>query len=136
MGVIEGTTEVKTAVGEYDFAVDGGAAGAITLRSAAGDIIGNALPAGSVVLSGYIEVDTALTSGGSATVSVGIEGAADLLAATAFGSAPWSSTGRKSVTPAGTGATSVKTTVTRSLAVTVAVAALTGGKFRVVVLYR
>jgi hypothetical protein len=134
MSIIEGTQRVKTAVGEYDFAVDGGAVGAITLR--AGDGVGNELPAGSVILSGYIEVDTAVTSGGAATVSVGSEGAADLLAASAVSGAPWSTTGRKSVVPTGTGATSVKTTAKRNLAVTVATAALTAGKFRVVVLYR
>lgn len=134
MPIIEGTTRVKTVVGEYDFAVDGGAVGVITLRG--GGLFGNALPAGSVVLSGYIEVDTAVTSGGAATVSVGSEAAADLLAAAAVSGAPWSTTGRKSVIPAGTGATSVKTTAARSLAVTVATAALTAGKFRVVIVYR
>lgn len=136
MPIIEGTTGFKEASGEYDFVVDGGAVSTITLRSAGGASLGNTLPAGSVVTGGYIEVDTALTSGGSATVAVSVESAGDLQAAAAFSGAPWSTTGRKSVTPAFTGATGVKTTVARSVTITIATAALTAGKFRVVLYYR
>lgn len=136
MPVIEGTTRAKTAVGEFDFAVDGGAVGTIVLRSAAGDVMGNELPVGSVITGGYIEVDTPFTSGGAATVAANSEGAGDLQAAAAVSGAPWSTTGRKSITPAGTGATSLKTTAKRNLALTIAAAALTAGKGRVVVFYR
>lgn len=134
MPVIEGSTGLKEASGEYSFAVDGGAVSTITLRSS--NSAGNSIPGGSVILGGYIEVDTAVTSGGAATISVGSEAAADLLAAAAIGGAPWSTTGRKSVIPVFTGVTTVKTTVARSLTVTVATAALTAGIFRVVVFYR
>ena len=123
------TTSVKVARGRYSFATDGGAVGDIDLTS------GTVIPANAYILSGFIEVDTALDSGGSATVALKVEGAADLLAATAFGSAPWSTTGRKSIIPVGTGATSVKTTAARKLQATVATAALTAGAFDVVVLY-
>jgi hypothetical protein len=50
--------------------------------------------------------------------------------------APWSTTGRKSVIPVFTGASTVKTTVARALSIAVAVQALTAGKFRVVLFYR
>lgn len=136
MPIMEGTRAVKTAVGEYDFAVDGGAVGTIVLRSAPGDSNGNEIPAGSVILGGYIEVDTALTSGGAATVAVTAESAGDLQTATAISGDPWSSTGRKDVAPDMTGSATIKTTARRSLAITVAAAALTAGKFRVVVFYR
>lgn len=136
MPVIEGTTRLKEASGEYDFAVDGGAIGTITLRSAGGAVIGNTLPAGSIVTGGYIEVDTALTSGGAATVAVTAEAAGDTLVAAAVSGAPWSTTGRKSIVQAFTGVTSVKTTVGRSMTMTIATATLTAGKFRVVVFYR
>ena len=136
MPVIEGTTRLKSAAGEYDFAVDGGAVSTITLRSATGDVLGNDIPAGAVIEGGYIEVDTVLTSGGAPTVAVASEAAGDLQAAAAISGAPWSTTGRKSITPAFTGATTVKTTVRRSLAMTIATATLTAGKFRVVVWYR
>lgn len=129
MGTIEGTGRVKTVRGEYDFAVDGGAVSTITLR---GD---NTIPAGAVILGGYVEVDTAVTSGGAATVAVNVEGAGDTVAAAVVSGAPWSTTGRKSVIPAFTGATTLKTSVARSIAITIAVAVLTAGKFRVVLLY-
>jgi hypothetical protein len=134
MPIIEGTTDLKTVVGEYDFAVDGGAVSTITLRSA--NAIGNVVPAGSVVLSGYIEVDTLLGAGAGATIGVGLEAAGDLLAAAIFSGTPWSTTGRKSVIPVGTGAASVKTTVARSISIAIAVNTVTSGKFRVVVVYR
>lgn len=121
-------SELKFARGRYDFAVDGGAVGDIVLTS-------DKIPANAYIVYSLIEVETALTSGGSATVALKSEAAADLLAATAFGSAPWVSTGRKSGIPVSTGATTVKTTAARDLVATVAVAALTGGVFDVVVGY-
>lgn len=137
MAVIEGTTRLKEANGEYDFAVDGGAVSTITLRCAGGAALGGTIPIGSVLVGGYIEVDTIVTSGGAATLGINSEAAGDLLAAgTLVSGAPWSSTGRKAIVPVFTAATSVKTTASRNLTVTVAVAALTAGKFRVVVFYR
>lgn len=134
MPIIEGTTVVKTAIGEYDFAVDGGAIGAITLRAPAN---GNSLiPVGSVITGGYIEIDTLFTTGTSATMALSIEGAGDLQAATVVSGAPFSTTGRKSIVPAGTGATSVKTTTARALTATIAVGTVTAGKGRVVVFYK
>lgn len=138
MPVIEGTTRLKEASGEYDFAVDGGAVGTITLRSAGGSSLGGVIPAGSVIVGGYIEVDTIVTtaSGNTGTIAVNSEGAGDLLAAAITSGAPWSTTGRKAIVPVFTVATFVKTTVVRSLTISVAVAAVTAGKFRVVVVYR
>lgn len=120
---------VRVARARYDFAADGGAVGDITISAA------SVLPAGAYILSGFVEVDTALTSGGSATVAVTVEGAGDIVAAAAVSGAPWSTTGRKSIVPAGTGATSVKTTAARSIVATVATAALTAGAFDVVLVY-
>lgn len=134
MPIIEGTTSVKTAVGEYDFAVDGGAIGAITLRAPVGG--NNQIGANAVILYGYLEIDTGFTTGSAATMAISVEGAGDLVAATVVSGAPYSTTGRKSIIPAGTGATSVKTTVPRSLVATIAVGTVTAGKGRVVVFYR
>ena len=47
----------QLAYAEYDFAKDGGAVGDHTLR-------GTPLPVGAVVLGAYIDVETAVTSGG------------------------------------------------------------------------
>jgi hypothetical protein len=136
MPIIEGTRELKQAQGEYDFAVDGGAISTIVLRSAPSDSNGNEIPNGAVIMGGYIEVDTILTAGGAATVGVNSEAAGDLQAAITVAGAPWSTTGRKSITPAFTGAASVKTTARRNLAITIAAFALTAGKFRAVVFYK
>lgn len=134
MPIIEGTTSAKTAVGEYDFAVDGGAIGAITLRS--NTMSGNVIPAGSVITHGYLEIDTLFTTGTAATMAISAEGANDLVSATVVSGAPYSTTGRKSIIPVATGATSVKTTVARSLVATIAVGTVTAGKGRIVVFYR
>jgi hypothetical protein len=134
MPIIEGTTDLKTVVGEYDFAVDGGAISSITLRGS--NAIGNSVPAGSVVLSGYVEVDTLVGAGAGATIGITLEGAGDIVAATVFSGAPWSTTGRKSIIPVGTGAASVKTTVARSLVAVIGTNTVTSGKFRIVVVYR
>jgi hypothetical protein len=138
MTVISGTSALKSAQGEYDFAVDGGAVSTITLRQGGGNTLPNVIPAGAIILEGWIEVDTLVTtaSGNTGTVAVNSEAAGDLLAAAITSGAPWSTTGRKSIIPVSTGATTVKTTVSRSLAITVATAAITAGKFRVVVYYR
>lgn len=122
-------TSVKAVRGRYDFAVDGGAVSDIDLTKSA------VIPANAVIVGGFIEVDTALTSGGSATVALKVEGAGDILAAAAFGGAPWSTTGRKSVIPVFTGATTVKTSAARKVQATVAAAALTAGSFDVVLFY-
>ncbi len=129
--IMEGTRGIKEWKGEYDFAVDGGAVSTITLRSDDGG-----LPAGAIVEGGLIEVDTILTSGGAPTVAVQAEGAGDIQAAAAISGAPWSTTGRKSVVPVFTGATTVKTTIVRNPAIVIATATLTAGKFRVILFYR
>lgn len=134
MAVIEGTTRpYKAVTAEYDFTVDGGAISTITLRAATGDLGGNVLPSGAVVLGGFVDVATTVTSGGAATVALGLESTTDVLGATAVGSL---TAGRKSVIPAFTGATTVKTTTGRSITATIAAFALTAGKFTVVLFYR
>lgn len=122
-------TPVQTVRGRYDFAVDGGAVGDIDLT------LGAVIPTNAIILGGFVEVDTAVTSGGSATVAVKTEGAGDIVAAAAVSGAPWSTTGRKSVVPVFTGATTVKTTAARKIQATVATAALTAGVFDVVLFY-
>lgn len=130
MAIIEGTSAPKSAQAQYDFAVDGGAAGTIVLRPV--DSLGNSIPSGSVITGGFVDVETACTSA-SGTISLGAEAAGDLVVAA--GQASWT-LGRKSIVPAGTGATSVKTTAARSLSIVIATAAYTAGKFRVTVFYK
>jgi hypothetical protein len=122
-----GTRALKTYIGDYDFAIDGGAVGTIVLRSESGP-----LPNGAVVMGGYLDITTALLSG-TGTVALQAEAAADLLAASAQAAL---TLGRKSIIPAFTGATTVKTTATRSPSMVIATAAFTAGKFTLVLVYR
>lgn len=117
----------KWARASYAFATDGGAVGDITLR-------GDQIPAGAVLLDSLIKVDTALTSGGAATVAIKVEGAADVNAADAISGAPWSTTGAKRGDLTATTAP-VTTTARRSITATVATAALTAGAFSVAIAY-
>lgn len=123
----QGIGSVKHALFRYSFASEGGAVGDITLR-------GDPVPSGAIVIDALILVDTILASGGSATVALKIQGAADINNADAFDGAPWSTTGAKrgdfdaDTAP-------ILLTADRILKATVAVAALTGGAFRAVVSY-
>lgn len=120
---------MQVARGRYDFAVDGGATGTTDMTSTA------QIPANAVILGGFVEVDTAATSGGAGTLAINVESASDIVAAAAVSGAPWSTTGRKSVVPAFTGATAVKTTQARKIQATIATAALTAGAVDVVLFY-
>jgi hypothetical protein len=121
-------TGIKFARGRYDFAVDGGSVGTITISA-------QKIPTNAIILTGVVEVDTAVTSGGSATVAVQVEAANDIVNAAAVSGAPWSTTGRKSTIPVGTGAASVKTTQARDISIVIATAALTAGAFDVYLAY-
>lgn len=117
----------KYARAYYDFATDGGAIGAINLR-------GDKVPSGAVIVSSYLKVDTAVTSGGAATVSLGTEAATDVRAAATLATAPTlSATGVKQ--GAITNAAPVALTADRHIVATVATAALTAGRFSVIVEY-
>jgi hypothetical protein len=113
----------------YDFAVEGGAIGTIGLAGA------TIIPLGAVIMGGFVDVITPPTSGGGATIAIQVEGANDIVNAAAISGAPWSTTGRKSVIPAYTGATSVKTTAARDISAVIATATLTAGVFDVYLAY-
>jgi hypothetical protein len=104
---------------QYDFAVHGGVQGTINLKTA--------VPAGTIILDGLLDVITQPTSDGSATVAISVEGANDVYAAGAIsGLTP----GLKDVVPDGTAGKAIKTTQARNVTLTIAVAALTAGKIR------
>lgn len=119
----------KVARGFYDFAVDGGAVGTITLR-------GDTLPAGAIAVDSLIDVDTVVTSGGAATVAIGFEAATNIRAAATLSTAPaLDATGPKRSAVLTATAAPVETTQARAITATVATAALTAGKFSVLVWY-
>ena len=113
--------------GRYDFAVDGGAISTIAITS------GTPIPAGSTIVGGYVDVITPL-AGATATIACQVEAANDILTAVAVAS--WTA-GRKNILPAPTtgaltAGTMVKTTADRNISIVIATAALTAGKFDVV----
>lgn len=113
--------------GRYDFAVDGGAISTIAITS------GTPIPSGSTIIGGYVDVITALV-GATATIACQVEAANDILTAVAVAS--WT-VGRKNVLPAPTtgaltASTAVRTTADRNISIVIATAALTAGKFDVV----
>lgn len=117
----------KVAYFEYDFALDGGAVGTIALR-------GDRLPNDAVVTSGMIHVNTAVTSGGAPTTTLGVETAVDVLASTL--KAALALNALLDTVPAGTAATAIRTTTAgKGITMTIGVAALTAGKFTVALEY-
>jgi len=124
-------TILRTAVATYDFAVDGGAISTIA--------IGDALPDNAIVLGGFVEVQTTLTSvTDAATVALSIVGAGDIKVAIAIsdGSNPWDA-GTKAIVPKFNTpeSTSVKLTAANQVDVAIAVEAVTAGKFHVTLFY-
>lgn len=115
--------QAKPAVGRYDFAIDGGATGALTLR-------GDAIPLGAIITDALIDIETACLSA-SGTMAIGTQSAADILGATAQAGL---TVGAKRTTLTATSAP-VKTTADRNLTLTIATAPFTAGKFSLVVWY-
>lgn len=113
---------------KYDFAVDGGAIGAITPAATA------VIPDNAVIVAATINPTTAVTSAGSATVAVGTtagSSASALLAATAKASLSLDAL----INGVPVFATPVKMTAAGSINVTVATAALTAGVIEITVFY-
>ena len=107
----------------YDFAVDGGAVSAITPADA--DII---IPADAIITDMITYVSTAMTSSGSATIAIGVGGAA-LAAALAFDHANYSDEDVIHTVIAD------KTTSAGAPTITVGTAALTAGVVEVIIEY-
>ncbi len=122
---------LRVAKAQYDFATHGGAISAISL--------GVQLPAKAVVVGGFVEVLTTLTSAtDAATVALSVEGANDIVSAIAIsnGGNPWDAGNHAIVPKANTPeSTSVKTTAARNITATIAIEAVTAGKFNVWLYY-
>lgn len=128
--LIEGTRAPKVWRGHYDFAVDGGAIGAIPLRSDDGP-----LPNGSIVTGGLLSVATLCATGTGATGALHVEAANDLQTATIVSGAPFSTTGQKDLTVDATGSTAIKLTAARTPTFTIATGTVTAGKFDVILYF-
>jgi hypothetical protein len=121
---------LRTAKAKYDFAVDGGAQGEITLASNC------TIPDNAIIIGGIINSTTACTSGGSATIAVGTSAgssATSLKAATAVAS--YSADALLATVPVFTAASAVKMTAAGQVTVTVATADLTAGVIEITLVY-
>lgn len=114
---------------KYDFSISGGAVGAIQLLDENGKPA--VIPSKCIITKVLVDVITAPTSGGAATIALGANTSTDIKAATAIASY----TGIVACVPVETAASAVKTTADRIVTATIATAALTAGKFYVMVEY-
>lgn len=110
----------------YDFSVDGGAVGTISFK--------NLLPKNAVVVRLYSDVQTVVTSGGSATIKI-VAGSTDLTTAQAF-STEYDDLGPHLLTLASS-AVAIKPSSSASseLKLVIGTAALTAGKVRISIEY-
>lgn len=116
----------------YDFSKLGGAVGSYSLLDTDGDLA--KLPTAALITNVFTYTETALASGGAATLALTAESAGDLKAATAYTS--FSAGAKVQGVPVSDDlSTSVLTTAERTLTAAVATAALTAGKVHFFVEY-
>lgn len=114
----------------YDFAVDGGGIGTIQLAASL------VIPTGAIIYGGLIDGITLPTSGGAATIAVGLGSgaqAAALKAATAI--ATYAAAALVPIIPVWTAASAFVVAADTKVSVTIATAALTAGKFSINLYY-
>lgn len=113
----------------YNFAVHGGAIGTIT------PTLSPTLPAGAIILGGTIDITTTLTSGGAATIALGLGSGAQVAALKAATAVATYAAGQLTLVPIFTAATYVKVAAATKLTLTIAAVALTAGKLDVNIVY-
>lgn len=106
-------------------------------RTQAAHNLGVTIPDKAIVVGGVVQVVTAVTSGGSATLALSVQSANDIITAAAVSGAPWSTTGLKAIVPKSNTpeSTGIALTAARAITATVATADLTGGKLHVFLHY-
>lgn len=122
-GVFPGGAQSRWITATYDFAVHGGAEGEIVIGS---------VPSGTIIIGGYMLVETAVLGDG-ASVAVQVESANDIQTAAAISGAPWSTTGKKAIVPKRNTpeSSSITTTAARNILAVISGAVVTAGKFQV-----
>jgi hypothetical protein len=128
VGAITGGSAFSVAHAKYSFAADGGVTGLITPATDA------AIPALAIIIGGHINVTTAVTSAGSATLAVGTSAgssATSILTATAKASLTLAAL----INSTATLAAPVKMSVAGNITVTVGAADLTAGVVEIFVFY-
>ena len=101
-------------------------------RTIAAHGTGVTLPIHSIVVGGFVDVNTKFDSDATdaGTIAISVQGANDIISAAAVSGAPYSTVGRKAIVPKANTpeSTSVKCTAAREITCTVAVEALLSGK--------
>lgn len=111
----------------YDFAVQGGAVGSLSLKDENGDLI--ILPAGAIITQVYVHIITAFVStSNDGTIALTSNSTGDLLAAVDADTLPLSANHPSSGVPIGTAATMVILTAQRQIVLEIATHAMTAGK--------
>lgn len=92
------------------------------------------IPEGAIIILGILDVQDALTSGGAATVSLGVDGSpANIQSAAAISGLPWDGSGPQAIVDGPdnmvTPANYVKTTSESPLTYTIGVDSITSGRF-------
>lgn len=125
---VDGHSYLHVAMATYDFAVDGGAISAIDL--------GVDIPDNAIIVDSLVDVITTLTSAtDAATIAIHTQSADDIVAAVAISAATDWDAGLHAGIPVGTAATAIKMTAARAITATIAVEAVTAGKFIVFIYY-
>lgn len=125
-----GSAGAEVAKATYDFSVDGGAISTILLASS------QIIPTGAIIFGGLIDIPVTLTSGGGATMAIGLGSgaqAAALKAATGF--ATYANGSILPLIPVWTAASAFIVAADTKISVTIAAAALTAGKVAVQIYY-
>lgn len=121
----EFSNEVAVVRNSYKFSVDGGATGALPIFTASADM---------VIVGIHALVKVACTSGGSATVAVGVTGTADLFVTAAEGAVA-GLTANALLKPNAVGDLPVRLPAGSSVLMTIGTAALTAGEIEYVIRY-
>lgn len=128
----DGIHVLQVAVATFD-------AGIAANRSIAAHPLGVTLPIHSIVVGGFMDVNTAFTSNGAnaGEIAISIEAANDVQTSAAVSGAPYSTIGRKAIVPKANTpeSTSLKCTAAREITATVAAQTLLTGKLTVYIYY-
>ena len=128
----DGLGLIRVARATYDFAVHGGATGAKNL--------GVTLPAGALIVGGFVDVITTCTTEGAdaGTMAIHVQSANDIVTATAVSAVGdiWDEGQSPIIPKANTPeSTAIKLTADRTVTATIATQAFTAGKFTVYLYY-
>lgn len=125
-----GLGAMRTARAKYDFAVDGGAQGAITPATNC------TIPDNAIILFGLANSTTAVTGGGGATISLGTTaGSSATSLKNAEAIASFGADSLVALVPGMSAASAVKMTAAGQIKVTVGTANLTAGVIEITLLY-